>query len=246
LVDDMMSSGGGSPAAKLPPPPAPKPPEPIPAPVPEKPVEPVNVPEPVKEPVRREPIKEVKIPVKDPEAIQKAPPPKPVKHLVEINKNLTRRSADPALNKQVTSDAEANAAREKARQEANERRIALNSALRSLKTGLSSSTTVEMPGPGGEAYANYGLAVKSVYEAAWSAANLTDDDGTAKASVTIQRDGTVLSAHITRPSGSSALDKSVESTLLRVKFIAPFPEGAKETERTFIINFNLKAKRSIG
>jgi hypothetical protein len=38
----------------------------------------------------------------------------------------------------------------------------------------------------------------------------------------------------------------VQRTLDRVTFVAPFPDGAKEKERTFIINFNLKAKRMLG
>jgi hypothetical protein len=42
------------------------------------------------------------------------------------------------------------------------------------------------------------------------------------------------------------VDASVQRTLDRVKFIAPFPEGATEKERTYIINFNLKAKRMLG
>jgi hypothetical protein len=39
------------------------------------------------------------------------------------------------------------------------------------------------------------------------------------------------------------VDKSVQRTLDRVTFIAPFPEGAKDKQRTYTINFNLKAKR---
>ena len=49
-----------------------------------------------------------------------------------------------------------------------------------------------------------------------------------------------------RPSGETGVDSSVQRTLDRIPFIAPFPEGAKEKERTYTINFNLKAKRGIG
>ncbi len=35
-------------------------------------------------------------------------------------------------------------------------------------------------------------------------------------------------------------------TLDRVTFIAPFPDGSTEKQKTFIINFNLKAKRMLG
>jgi len=67
-----------------------------------------------------------------------------------------------------------------------------------------------------------------------------------KVSVTIGHDGSVISSRILNPSGDSRVDASVRRTLDRVTFVAPFPEGAKEKERTFIINFNLKAKRLLG
>jgi len=64
--------------------------------------------------------------------------------------------------------------------------------------------------------------------------------------VTIASDGTVITASIVTPSGDASVDASVQKTLDRVTFIAPFPDGAKETERTYIINFNLKSKRMLG
>ena len=64
--------------------------------------------------------------------------------------------------------------------------------------------------------------------------------------MTIASDGTVISARIITPSGDAGVDASVQRTLDRVTFIAPFPEGATEKERTYIINFNLKAKRMLG
>ena len=67
-----------------------------------------------------------------------------------------------------------------------------------------------------------------------------------KATVTIASDGTVLSARILKPSGDASVDRSVQRTLDRVTFIAPFPEGAKDKQRTYTINFNLKAKRLSG
>jgi TonB family protein len=76
---------------------------------------------------------------------------------------------------------------------------------------------------------------------------MADDSATAKVSVTIARDGTVVEAHVTRESGSAATDRSVREVLNRVKFIGvPFPAGSKDDQRTFIINFNLKAKKLLG
>ncbi len=55
--------------------------------------------------------------------------------------------------------------------------------------------------------------------------------------------GTVISAEIISPSGDETLDKSVQSTLSEVKWIKPFEAGARESQRTYTINFNLRALR---
>jgi len=73
-----------------------------------------------------------------------------------------------------------------------------------------------------------------------------DDEATATATVTIARDGTVLSARILQPSGNSLVDQSVDMVLRRVKVAAPLPDGAKEDQRTVTIKFNVRAKRLLG
>jgi TonB family protein len=65
-------------------------------------------------------------------------------------------------------------------------------------------------------------------------------------SVTIDRDGNVMSGHITKHSGNAAMDRSIENTLEKVTFIEPFPAGSKDQQRTYTIKFNLQAKRSLG
>jgi TonB family protein len=111
---------------------------------------------------------------------------------------------------------------------------------------LASATTVDMPGNSSVAYANYATVVKSVYEQAWILPNDVSDNANTKVSVTIANDGAVISARIITPSGDAGLDASVQRTLERVKSIAPFPEGATEKERTYIINFNPQVKRLLG
>jgi TonB family protein len=64
--------------------------------------------------------------------------------------------------------------------------------------------------------------------------------------VTIARDGTVISASLTSPSGNAAFDQSIRAALDRVRQVPPFPPGAREDRRTVIINFNLLAKRLPG
>ena len=62
----------------------------------------------------------------------------------------------------------------------------------------------------------------------------------------IARDGKVASSRILQSSGSPAVDRSIQTTLDRVTFVAPFPAGAKDSQRTFTISFSLKAKKLLG
>jgi TonB family protein len=72
------------------------------------------------------------------------------------------------------------------------------------------------------------------------------DDPITKVTVTISRDGTVISSRIMNRSGDSQMDASVQRVLDRVTTVGrPFPEGVKDSELTYIIPFNLKAKRGM-
>jgi outer membrane biosynthesis protein TonB len=125
----------------------------------------------------------------------------------------------------------------------------INSAVSGIAGRLSSSTSVTVPGgTGGASYASYSLFVKSVYQWAWRPpSELTDDSATATARIVIARDGTIVSARIETPSKVPSLDRSVRVALDRVTTIGrPFPEGAKDDQRTFLIDFNLKAKEFTG
>jgi TonB family protein len=98
----------------------------------------------------------------------------------------------------------------------------------------------------GPAYANYAQAVKSIYERNWYPPDDTSSSqATVSIRVTITRDGNVKSAIIIRRSGDGPVDGSIENTLRRVNFIKPFPAGSTDKERTYIINFNLEARRSL-
>ena len=161
----------------------------------------------------------------------------------EIKVDLTK----PVVrNVSKASDTSEAAAREAAN-EARQRVKAIAAAARAIKENASSATTVEMPGTGSVSYANYASVVKSVYERAWRTPDdAANDEANTRVSVTIGSDGTVISSRILDPSGDAKVDASVQRTLDNVNFIAPFPDGAKEKEKTFIINFNLKQKRMLG
>lgn len=125
-----------------------------------------------------------------------------------------------------------------------------SSTMKDLGHGLSTATLVQTPpgfGGGGEASVNYRDLIASKYYNAWNPpAYLDQETAPVTARVTIGRDGNVISAHITRGSGVSAMDKSIQNVLEIVTFFEPFPAGSSDQQRTFTIQFNLQAKRQIG
>jgi outer membrane biosynthesis protein TonB len=252
LVDAPSSNPGGNPNVKLQPPPAPpvqtqpqpqpQAQPPAPAPPPPK-TEPVVKPEPVapKDPTPQKPPHEPDFAKPATGKRQPTVNPKPSVRKPNPRAKASDTSADSAAEERAAERAAANAR--------NQARLALKGAAESIGNVASSSPSVEIPsGPGGLAYANYAQYVKTVYTEAWAApADINDDNATTKASVTIARDGTVVSWKIVDLSGNSAMDASVRNTLERVRTIGrEFPTGAKEDQRTFTISFNLKAKRQLG
>ena len=242
-VDAALQSGVRDAKPPPPAPPAPKPPEPQAHPTPEPPKPVVTQVEPPK------PLAPTEPEVVKPDHSE--PKPKPPKH--EVKADLT-----PVVHKMTTQpdNSEAEARAEKAAERAAEkeaRRLhdekvrTLTNIARSIRDNASAPTTVEFaPGSSTVAYANYASIVLSIYTREWilpdTAAN---DEAIVKVSVTIARDGRVTDAHIIGPSGDASVDASVRRTLDRVTFIQEFPDDATDKERTYIINFNLKAKRQM-
>ncbi len=239
VTSDKEVSGGGEKDVKSAPPAAQLPPEPTPLPQPAK--QPEKQPDP-------EPVKEVKPPKPDETSLEPAKESKPKKPEISL-KQVTRPTRDSKADARKAAEAEAKAqaqAAERARQSAIR---AIGEAADRIGNGVSGGTDIKLQGPGGGGvpYANFLQAVKSVYERAWVVPDgVADDDATTTASVTIARDGTVISSRITRSSGNAAVDHSVRATLDRVTFAAPLPPNAKEEQRTVSINFNVRAKRAIG
>ncbi len=238
-VIDGNFVGGGDPHAK-PPPPAPvtQPPQPqvsapTPPPLPEKAREP-------------DPPKETRPPKPDAESLEaekehKQRKPQISTQLVARKPDSKPKSHDPSSG-QVEAQARADAAKRAAR---------FAAALQNLKEGLSSATTVGIIGPGGEAYAGYDIVLQSIYKARYdeallAAGDIADGHSEAEASVTVERNGNVVSARLLNLSGNAALDKLVQRVLDRVTYIRPFPETSKDSQRVFTIVFDLKAKRAIG
>jgi protein TonB len=213
---DALVSGGGNPKAQ--PPPAPQPP----APQPRAAVAPAP-------PPKREPV------------VEKTEPARERRHKIEVSTTLVRRDTPESSAARAAADRRAREAAQARREAA----AAIGQTVAGIQRGLSPSTSIELQGPGGGGvpYANFLQAVKKVYTDAWLVPDgITDDSATATASITIARNGRVISASIIRFSGNGAVDHSVQMTLDRVRYAAPLPDGAPEEQRTVTINFNLKAK----
>ncbi len=238
---DAMVSGGGNPNGSVPKPapvvqaqpqaqPQPQPPPPPPPPKPE-----VREPDPPKETAKSD-------------SLEVSDQPK---HKVEISKTLVTRKNDTQAEAKKRAEAQA---REETRLWADARRRAANvigQTADRITSEISGGTSLELKGPGGGGvpYANFNQAVMSVYKRAWSGTvpnDATDQTVAAEASVTIARNGDVISARIVRSSGRAGVDRSVQSVLDRVKYAAPLPDDAKEDRRTVTITFEVNAKKGIG
>jgi TonB family protein len=234
---DLPISGGGDPrGSPLPPAPAP----------PRTEVKPTPAP----------PVRDVKpAPAPPPPPVERARSPesdvvdtKPARRLPEVSTEIVTRQPDPKAARRTPSDDAEDTSVADARARAREVARGIANAAGALRKGLSGSTSVELLGPGGGGipYANFKQAVFSVYYRAWEPpASIANENAIAKASVTIDRDGTVITFRITVRSGDPDMDASVQRTLERVKYAAPLPEGSKESQRTVTIVFDLKAKRGI-
>ena len=236
-ISDDPTHGGDHNVQPPPPVAVPQPlPEPLPPPVVQQPPQPK--PEPPKEIVKPEPPKVAAV---DPKGIDPKPAPKKGP---QISTNIVHSTKPPTTI--AANNAAANALA-KQRADARRRAAAVANAISGINSGVSSATKVNIdPGPdeGGALTANYRDLVGSIYQSTWDPPNNpATDNAIVKASVTIASDGRVISARITVPSGDSKVDASVRRTLDQVTYIAPFPKGSTDKERTYPIKFDLKAKR---
>jgi len=115
----------------------------------------------------------------------------------------------------------------------------VNTALKGLNN-LSAKIKVQVSGSNRAAFATYAQHVVAVYRRAWQPLipkNLARAR-IAEVSVTISRDGRVITARIIRRTGDAALDKSVQRALDKVRSVGKsFPSGSRDAKRTFILDF---------
>jgi TonB family protein len=156
--------------------------------------------------------------------IEKSPSPKKI-DLTPVVRTVPKNSTTP--NQQDNS------------RQQQQRQKAFQNAVKNLKNNFTPSKEINLSGNSSAAYANYGNVVTSVYHNAWTPPDgMSSDNVTVQFKVTIANDGTVINAQITSSSGDSNIDSAVQRMLSRVSFIAPFPDGVTEKERSYTINFN--------
>jgi len=220
LIDGLISSGEPDAA---PPPPAPvAPPQPTP-------------PAPVVTPPAPPPMPE-KVEKTEPDQTPDKPSPDSLKPVVKTPKPEPRKISTTLVTRTAPKNSPA---ANNSQQQQQRQTQAISGALQRLKGNLTPGTKVGIPGTGTASYASYGTVIVSVYRHAWVPPDgMASDNAIVKFSVTIASDGTVISSRITDPSGDANIDSAVQRMLDRVTFIAPFPEGATEKQRSYPVNFN--------
>lgn len=230
LVDENVASRGGA----TPTPPADPPPQRPADPPPRQPQRPDPAPIPPRkpDPPPKEPVREVKPAAEEPQ--WKPRSSKEIK--VDLNKVTKTRTATQR------------AAEEARRQREREAKAAVQDSLNRLQSHFQTEISFNVPGDVGGSYANYGAYVRTIYSQAWrKPASGVAGNPIAKVRVVIARDGRVQSSGIIKSSGQPAMDRSVQTVLDRVKNIGrPFPKDAEDTERSFILTFDLKVKFGLG
>jgi len=180
----------------------------------------------------------------------------PAKSTIKIadTAHLVSRQNEQAAQAREKAEADARAkarAEEHAAQFARQQLAAkMKSIIGGLQGGLSAPVNVQVDagsGPNALAFQDYGQNMVRLYEQMWiTPPNLSEANAVVSVTVTVGRDGRVQSWRLNRPTGNAAIDKSVRETLEKVRQFEPFPASFRESQRTFNIDFNLKAKRSSG
>ncbi|MFO1457929.1 MAG: TonB family protein [Verrucomicrobiota bacterium] len=173
-------------------------------------------------------------------------PEKPIKMATAptVQTSSARRRRTDDDKKAVEEAAEAAAAANRARAEriASARTLAerLSGAATGVSKNVGATTQIEMPGPGGAAYAPYYSYLQAFLKQQWrKPTTSSEQEAAASVELTIGRDGTLLSAEITRRSGVKSLDSSVEELFRRVRKLNPLPAEFGDAKMVVPVKFVL-------
>lgn len=119
----------------------------------------------------------------------------------------------------------------------------ISGAAATVGKNLAGSAKVEMPGPGGQAYAPYGSYLGAFYKERWrKPSSISARTAYVGVEIDVARDGRVVDMRMEEKSGHRALDDSVRDVIQRYKQLRPLPDGTTDAKRTFRIKFTLEAE----
>jgi outer membrane biosynthesis protein TonB len=123
---------------------------------------------------------------------------------------------------------------------------ALTTGAQTISTGVGSASVLEIPGPGGQAYAPYISYLGAFYRERWRKPRaVTRANPTVDATIEVAKDGTVLDWKLTGPSGLREMDDSVRELLRKYPKLLPLPDTTRDPKRIFTIQFRLEADTNL-
>ena len=121
----------------------------------------------------------------------------------------------------------------------------IGGAAEAVGKSLSGSARIEMPGPGGQAYAPYRSYLAAFYKERWrKPTSIAAATAGVTVEVVIARDGRLADWRVVQGSGFRELDQSIKDLIQRYPRLLPLPEGSTDPQRTFKILFTLEADSS--
>ncbi len=177
------------------------------------------------------------------------------RHKIDINPEIKRRSTeDDAADRDAREKAEAES-RRKAQNEAinrynQQRQLLANnlgSTASSLAKGTAGAMDIQMPGSGGEVFADYRSYLAAFYKQKWNQhkpGGISVKTASALTTVTIGHDGRVRSYKVVESSGLAEVDRTIRLVFDRYNQLQPFPSSSKDDERTFTLTFRIESESS--
>lgn len=230
----------------------PAPPEPAPAkvaePEPTKTVEPepkIEVSKDIRPTAKAQDVDTSRKPEKTPNKIQVS---SQVRTVSATDRKKTEREAREAREAKEAKEAAAAEARAQQQRAASAQKLAarFSGAAAGVSQNVGGSTKIEMPGPGGAAYAPYTSWLQTFLYQQWRRpATTTSGNDWVGVQLTISKDGTVLDVTIKRSSGVRSLDASVEEIFRRNRKLRPLPEEFNESRLVVPVKFVLEASASL-
>ena len=178
-------------------------------------------------------------------------PDKPIKMAstptVQTSSARRRRTDEDKKATEEAAEAAAAASRARAERISTARTLAekLSGAATGVSKNIGATTQIEMPGPGGAAYAPYYSYLQAFLKQQWrKPTTSSEQEAATSVELTIGRDGTLLSAEIAHRSGVKSLDASVEELFRRVRKLNPLPSEFGDARMVVPVKFVLDSSAS--